>query len=782
MQDFFAEFSTKIANITIERDRANQELFHLRTESEKEIARLKEDLAKENQDLKLKLEKTAEKRVGLDDYITENQSLRQKLLKLNGQFNGKSRETELLKLQLSAASDPKTIADLRSELDLLREELGKKDSENRILTATKDSNPSLAKVFVLEAENRTQKAQINRFEETTKQSEIASKNTASIIRDLETQIAGGPEKLANLQKQLESVTSALESQTLRVNEESSLRQRAEGEVAKLQNVKKINEDLKGTLKQVSIAKNNVERISSEIQRKNSALIKEVEDQKQSFLAEMLIKGDELIQQQNRSREEINDLKREHDLRIQKLQSEVDAANAESRHRQDLLDARALDEAIIKLEINDANLARRQAEGREAEALKAQRDAEEDTALIAKQLFDETAAKNIALATVVAKDDERKEAVRGRLANFMEKEAAIKAKRDAEATTIIVENRRAAEEALRIAAERREAAEIALKNAAILNHGNMTLDRNARILERDNALNDVIARTAERDAARIEAANKERLKLDAERLKTTEENAKINALARLTASERNLSDLQKSSSYEVSVAKSQRDKALEDIERLQRRLEKQSSAPEHKIIREFEKTFKPNYKKASDLLFGDKTEKEKNIEIDYYRNHRHKIYQDDDTKLAHTKIDLSEASDEEVIREIAKDRERAVRNSLPKLVAKLIGQKNKESVIENLSRTDIVIALSVGNSEEFDQWKKDNSDANIGATFFGKLEKGSKAQEIRSKAIENLLEGIKGYAAFFGVDDSKVLKPDIKPNTSPQFATIDALSEKFKSRS
>ena len=213
--------------------------------------------------------------------------------------------------------------------------------------------------------------------------------------------------------------------------------------------------------------------------------------------------------------------------------------------------------------------------------------------------------------------------------------------------------------------------------------------------------------------------------------------------------------------------------------MQRRLEKQSPAPEHKIIREFEKAFKPNYKKASDLLFGDKTEKEKNIEIDYYRNHRHRIYQDDGTKPAHTKIDLSKASDEEIIGEIAKDRERAVRNSLPKLVAKLIDQKNNESVIDNLSRADIAIALSVGNSEEFDQWKKDNPDANIGATFSGKLEKGSKAQKIRSKAIDNLLEGIKSYAAFFGVDDSKVLKPDMKPNTSPQCATIDALSEKSK---
>ena len=88
---------------------------------------------------------------------------------------------------------------------------------------------------------------------------------------------------------------------------------------------------------------------------------------------------------------------------------------------------------------------------------------------------------------------------------------------------------------------------------------------------------------------------------------------------------------------------------------------------------------------------------------------------------------------------------------------------------------------VGNSEEFNQWKKENPDANIINTFFGKLEKGSKEQEIRSKAIENLLEGIKGYAAFFGVDDSKVLEPDIKPNNSPRILTIDGLAKKFKSR-
>ncbi len=835
LQDFFAEFSTKIANITIERDRANQELFHLRTESEKEIARLKEDLAKENQDLKLKLEKTAEKRGGIDAYITENQSLRQELTKLHVQFKGKFRETELLQLQLSAASDPKTIADLRSELDLLREELEKKDSENRILTATKDSNPSLAKVFVLEAENRTQKAQINRFEETTKQSEIASKNTALIIRDLETQIAGGPEKLANLQKQLESVTSALESQTLRVNEESSSRQEAEEEVAKLQNVKKINEDLQGTLEQVSIAKNNVETRSSEIEKENSELTRKLEEQQLNFLVALESKDGELRQQEVHS-------KTEHDSSIQRLQSEVDAARSAKEYAENSLrhfsnnltqarfdiatrediaikaqrDAeaardRALDDvARIRIEINDANSVRQQAENerdeegglrleakaRELAANNALRDTENARLLAvyrenAKELEraniererDDALADALNIENLRADEEVARIAAEGReAAEILLKNAAeanllvMTADRDTrifERDAVIIERddrtrERDAEAALKLAAEGREAAEIALKNAAILNYGNMTLNRDARIVERD--------------AARIDAADKERLRLDAERLKTTEENAKINALARLTASERSLLDLQKSSSYETSVARLQRDKDLKDIERLQRRLEKQSSAPEHKIIREFEKTFKPNYKKASDLLFGDKTEKEKNIEIDYYRNHRHKIYQDDDTKLAHTKIDLSEASDEEVIREIAKDRERAVRNSLPKLVAKLIGQKNKESVIENLSRTDIVIALSVGNSEEFDQWKKDNSDANIGATFFGKLEKGSKAQEIRSKAIENLLEGIKGYAAFFGVDDSKVLKPDMKPNTSPQFATIDALSEKFKSRS
>jgi len=295
----------------------------------------------------------------------------------------------------------------------------------------------------------------------------------------------------------------------------------------------------------------------------------------------------------------------------------------------------------------------------------------------------------------------------------------------------------------------------------------TGERATREAERDVArknladmTRDINIRITEKDAAIAETARIQREK-DAETLaKNAEEIAKNSALARLTASERNLKDLQKSSSYEVSVAILQRDKALEEIEILQRSLEKKSSAPEHKIIREFEKAFKPNYNKASDLLFGGKTDEERKIEIDYYRNHRHRIYQDDDAKLAHTKIDLSEASDEEIIKEIVKDKERAVRNSLPKLVAKLIGQKNKESFIEKLSPTDIVIALSVGNNQEFDQWKKDNPDANIVGTFFGKLEKDSKAQEIRSKAIENLLEGIKDYAAFFGVDDSKVLKADM----------------------
>lgn len=346
--------------------------------------------------------------------------------------------------------------------------------------------------------------------------------------------------------------------------------------------------------------------------------------------------------------------------------------------------------------------------------------------------------------------------------------ALAAQINAEANAARIETLRANEEAAKLAA-------IASENAK-------EVERLAAIAARKLA--------EEREAAKeIERANEQSLKdlalTESARIQKEKEDAEMArklALDNLAELEKESRDLRLNSEKELLEAKIRRDEDLARIEKLQKELEEKSQAPSHKIIREFEKTFKPNYSKSSELLFGDKTDEEKNIEIDYYRNHRHKIYQDDDTKLAHTKIDLSKASDKEVIREIAKDRERAVRNSLPKLVAKLIGQKNKESVIENLSRTDIVIALSVGNSEEFYQWKKDNPDANIGATFFGKLEKGSEAQKIRFKAVENLLEGIKGYAAFFGVDDSKVLKSDMRPNTSPQFATSDALSEKFKSRS
>ncbi len=683
-----------------------------------------------------------------------------------------------------------------------------------LLEVSKTTQESNVSVHIRKAEDKIKKELQSKIDFLNASNEELKKKADKADKDKQAAIAETVSKEEERNK-LELQLAIFEAEKA---EETIRRQEAEEEVAKLQNVKKINEDLQGTLEQVSIAKNNVETRSSEIEKENSELTRKLEEQQLNFLVALESKDGELRQQEVHS-------KTEHDSSIQRLQSEVDAVRSAKEYAENSLrhfsnnltqaildkatredialkaqrDAeaardRALDDvARIRIEINDANSVRQQAENerdeegglrleakaRELAANNALRDTENAKELERaniKRERDDALADALNIENLRADEEVARIAAEGReAAEILLKNAAeanllvMTADRDA----VIIERddrtrERDAEAALKLAAEGREAAEIALKNAAILNYGNMTLDRDARIVERDTA--------------QIDAADKERLRLDAERLKTTEENAKINALARLTASERSLLDLQKSSSYETSVARLQRDKDLKDIERLQRRLEKQSSAPEHKIIREFEKTFKPNYNKASDLLFGDKTEKERKVEIDYYRNHRHKIYQDDDTKLAHTKIDLSEASDEEVIREISKDRERAVRNSLPKLVAKLIGQKNKESVIENLSRTDIVIALSVGNSEEFDQWKKDNSDANIGATFFGKLEKGSKAQEIRSKAIENLLEGIKGYAAFFGVDDSKVLKPDMKPNTSPQFATIDALSEKFKSRS
>jgi hypothetical protein len=975
-----------------------------------------EKLEKENQDLRQELysaKKTDEKslvqpaieafssrrRVSVvsDDFLTqENQKLHNDVLELKGQILAKNREVDGLRVELSEVSDPKTIAELRAELQENKQKLLAEIAKNERLETTKTSNTSESRAAVLEREMKFQKAQIASLEEEKKQFEIRSQNTALLISLLETQIADGPKKLADFQEQLDQ-------EKLKVATESSLREKAEKDKdVALAKADAIKSDLEIKLEAALKEKDNTKAESSVVRAENSQLVteldeairegselreenkllqtttdmlrssenslktnlhtqsqqlliqaaensdlnirlqesekaKEIFDKDNSALRESLIELQENLYKSVLAKEaaekraaekegetaaalkEVSRIQAEKDAALQaqvdaenlsrnlaserdqamvdlaemsrlkdaeeeaKRLAEARATNAE-KERGDAVTAKISAEAASELSEKaraDEEAARRAAEARESAkeiersnaieerrlaleslrivtterdgaiieaadkerlrsdaeklrdeeeaaknvALKAKRDAEnlsrslaserdianrdkatathaladmtslkndaeEATVLIAKEKADLEAARRLALDDVAAKEVERVAAVEAeRLA--LEREAvALKAKKEAEKETNYVtrrigilntrlgeradqrdvaiadalnrENQRAAEEAARRAVEAREAVTVG---------------------ERDNARNDLGIRTAERDAARIDAANKDRLRLDAERLKTAEENDKNNALARLTASQRNLLDLQKSSSHEVSVARSQRDKALEDIERLQRRLEKQSSAPEHKIIREFEKSFQPNYSKASDLLFGEKTEKERKVEIDYYRNHRHKIYQDDSTKLAHTKIDLSEASDEEVIREIAKDRERAIKNSLPKLVAKLIGQKNKESVIEKLSRTDIVIALSVGNNQEFDQWKKENPDANIASTFFGKLEKGSEAQEIRSKAIENLLEGIKGYAAFFGVDDAKVLEPNMRPNTSPQFISKEELnlSKKFRNK-
>lgn len=77
------------------------------------------------------------------------------------------------------------------------------------------------------------------------------------------------------------------------------------------------------------------------------------------------------------------------------------------------------------------------------------------------------------------------------------------------------------------------------------------------------------------------------------------------------------------------------------------------------------SFKPDYNKAAQILFGKKDEKAQKIEIDYYRNHRARIHgSNEDIK------DLSEASDEEIIKEIIKDQEKALVKSVKKLIIKL----------------------------------------------------------------------------------------------------------------
>lgn len=200
-------------------------------------------------------------------------------------------------------------------------------------------------------------------------------------------------------------------------------------------------------------------------------------------------------------------------------------------------------------------------------------------------------------------------------------------------------------------------------------------------------------------------------------------------------------------------------------------------PKVHIIEKVVQSFEPHYQTAALQLFGDiddpKNQKSTAIKINYYRHHRQRIHHGDENKK-HTQVDLSHASDEEIMIQIKKDDEMAIKNNMKKLMALLVDQGINQKVMEQIPAALMMTAIAFGAPEDLKDYKEHHPAANLRKSFCNHLEEGSKEAQIRNKAFQNIVDVMDKYGALFGVErDEEKEKPKnvkekrIVPGVSPR---------------
>lgn len=240
-----------------------------------------------------------------------------------------------------------------------------------------------------------------------------------------------------------------------------------------------------------------------------------------------------------------------------------------------------------------------------------------------------------------------------------------------------------------------------------------------------------------------AAEKEAAKAKEEAIKAREETAK--------AKEETAKAKEETIKAREEAAKAKKDKIM---------IEKPiyiEKAPEVTIVEKIVKYFEPNYKEAAINLFGDLEDanNKNKIKIDYYKNRRKSVHRGNPTQ-----IDLSEAGNDEIIAEIQKDNERAVKNNVEKLVNFIADKGMNKKVMEEIPVALMSTALAFGASDEFKTYKENHPQANIREDFCKELTAESEESNIRNKAFSNIIELMDKYGPAFGIneDETPIPKP------------------------
>jgi len=245
-----------------------------------------------------------------------------------------------------------------------------------------------------------------------------------------------------------------------------------------------------------------------------------------------------------------------------------------------------------------------------------------------------------------------------------------------------------------------------------------------------------------------------------------ETEKNQALANLRQKEKELQDKISQSNISQSEIASLKTQHQSQTETLQKRIfeleqeskilqqkEKVLNNKQEKIVERFvvqqEKNLSAifNYEKAAEIIFTPKNEEEQRGEIDYYRNKRFAILSKK-PNLDFKFKDLKNASEQEIIAEIKKDRLRTISSTLSKLAKEF---NDKEFSADKLSPSQISVLMSVVNTEKFQEWQQKNSDKKISHSFSGNLDSKSAENEIRQEAFEIMKKVVKAYGAAFDVE-------------------------------